>query len=114
MLLYKHRLTVEPFFEWVKQHPRVLSFWGTCQNAVKTQVYIAIITFMLVSIVEDHLKTVLSLNDILQVLSVYLLDKTPLGILVRDYVEIENALNVQFSLEIAENTKDTTGNSWQL
>ncbi len=102
-LLYKHRWTVETFFKWVKQHLRVLSFWGTTQNAVKTQVFIAMITFILVSIVKKSLKSDLSLNDILQVLSVSLVDKTPLDVLLKDYMAEENAQKLQIQLDFAGN-----------
>ena len=102
-LLYKHRWSVETFFKWVKQHLRVLSFWGTTQNAVKTQVYIAMITFILISILKSTLKSEMSLNDILQVVSVSLLDKTPLEILLKDYSGMDNTDNLQIQLDFAEN-----------
>ncbi len=65
------------FFKWIKQHLRVKSFWGTTMNAVKTQVYCAIITYCMVTIVAYKLKVNRSIYEILQILSFSLLDKTP-------------------------------------
>ena len=78
-LLYKYRWKVELFFKWIKQHLQVLSFWGTSLNAVKTQVYIAIITYVLVAIIKSKLNLKMSNYEILQILSVSLLDKTQLN-----------------------------------
>lgn len=78
-LLYKYRWKVELFFKWIKQHLKVLSFWGTSINAVKTQVYIAIITYVLVAIIKSKLSLKISNYEILQILSVSLLDKTPIN-----------------------------------
>lgn len=78
-LLYKYRWKVELFFKWIKQHLKVLSFWGTSVNAVKTQIYIAIITYVIVAIIKSKLKLKMSNYEILQILSVSLLDKTPLN-----------------------------------
>jgi len=55
-LLYKYRWKVELFFKWIKQHLKIKTFWGTTPNAVKTQVYIAMITYTLVAIVRSKLK----------------------------------------------------------
>jgi hypothetical protein len=77
-LLYKYRWKVELFFKWIKQHLKVKSFWGTSPNAVKVQIYIAIITYCLVVIIKGKLKSTRSNYEILQILSVALLDKTPL------------------------------------
>lgn len=74
-LLYKNRWQVELFFKWIKQHLRVKSFWGTTMNAVKTQVYCAIITYCLVAIVAYKLKINRPIYEILQILSFSLLDK---------------------------------------
>jgi hypothetical protein len=77
-LLYKYRWRVELFYKWIKQHLCIKSFWGTTESAVKTQVYIALITYCLVAIVEHELKLGRSTYDILRILSISLLDKTPL------------------------------------
>ncbi len=81
--LYKHRWKVELFFKWIKQHLKIKSFWGTSVNAVKTQVYIAMITFTLVSIIKSELKINRSTYEILQILSVSLFDKTQLNQLLQ-------------------------------
>jgi transposase len=76
--LYKSRWQVELFFKWIKQHLRIKAFYGTSENAVKTQIWIAIGVYVLVAIVKKELKLERSLNDILQVLSLTLFEKTPL------------------------------------
>jgi transposase len=75
--LYKCRWQVELFFKWIKQHLRIKAFYGTSENAVKTQVWIAISVYVLVAIVKKELKLDRSLNDILQILSLTLFEKTP-------------------------------------
>jgi len=77
--LYKYRWKVELFFKWIKQHLKVKSFWGTSLNAVKIQVYSAIIAYCLVALVRNKLKVDRSTYEILQILSISLLDKTPLN-----------------------------------
>jgi IS4 transposase len=77
--LYKCRWKVELFFRWIKQHLKIKSFWGTSQNAVKIQVYSAIIAYCLVALVRNKLKVDHSIYEILQILSISLLDKTPLN-----------------------------------
>jgi len=76
--LYKCRWQVELFFKWIKQHLRIKAFYGTSDNAVKTQVWIAISVYVLVAIVKKELKVERSLYEILQVLSITLFEKTPL------------------------------------
>lgn len=85
-LLYKHRWKIELFFKWVKQHLKIKSFWGHSENAVKVQVYVAIITFVTVAMVKQKLKTPLTQYQILQILSLTLLNKTPLNQLFQDAV----------------------------
>ena len=75
--LYKCRWQVELFFKWIKQHLRIKAFYGTSENAVKTQVWIAISVYVLVAIVKKELKLKRSMNEILQVLSLNLFEKTP-------------------------------------
>lgn len=77
--LYKYRWKVELFFKWIKQHLKIKSFWGTTLNAVKIQVYSAIIAYCLVALVRNKLKVDRSTYEILQILSISLLDKTPLN-----------------------------------
>lgn len=76
--LYQCRWKVELFFRWIKQHLRIKAFYGTSQNAVRTQVWIAIAVYVLVAIVKKRLHIELSLHSILQILSVSLFDKTPI------------------------------------
>jgi hypothetical protein len=80
--LYKSRWRVELFFKWVKQNLRIKHFFGTSDNAVKTQVWIAICVYVLVAIVRKELKLELSLSQILQVLSVNVFEQVPLAELV--------------------------------
>jgi len=75
-LLYKKRWEVELFFKWMKQHLKIKSFWGTTLNAVKIQMYCAIIAYCLVAIVGNKLKVDRSIYEILQILSISLLDKS--------------------------------------
>jgi len=83
--LYKCRWQVELFFKWIKQHLRIKAFYGTSENAVKTQIWIAISVYVLVAIVKKRLRLDdLSLYTILQILSVTLFEKTPLLQLLED------------------------------
>ena len=66
-------------FKWIKQHLKIQSFWGTTENAVKTQVYIAVITYTLVAIIRQQLKTQFTTYEVLQILGSSLLDKTPVN-----------------------------------
>jgi len=76
--LYKCRWQVELFFKWLKQHLRIKAFYGTSENAVKTQLWIAIAVYVLVAIVKKRLHLEASLYTILQILSVSLFEKIPL------------------------------------
>src|SRR5438309_659026 len=76
---YKARWQVELFFKWIKQHLRIKSFYGTSQNAVKTQIWIAVSVYVLVAIVRKRLGLQSSLYQILQILSVMLFEKTPIS-----------------------------------
>ena len=76
--IYRCRWHVELFFKWIKQHLRIKAFYGTSENAVKTQIWIAISVYVLVAIIKKLLKLELSLYTILQILSVTLFEKTPI------------------------------------
>jgi hypothetical protein len=76
--LYRASWGVELFFKWIKQHLRIKAFFGTAENAVKTQVWIAIAVYVLVAIVKKRLGSEASLYTILQILSLTLFEKTPL------------------------------------
>ncbi|HET9571038.1 MAG TPA: IS4 family transposase [Bacteroidales bacterium] len=90
-LLYKKRWQVELFFKWMKQHLKIKSFWGTSINAVKIQMYSAIIAYCLVAIIGNKLKVDRKIYEILQILSISLLDKTPINeILTKcDYKDVK-------------------------
>lgn len=77
--LYKHRWKIELFFKWIKQHLKIKSFWGKSENAVKTQIWIAIATYTLVAIAKKKFMLKQSLYEILQVLSISLLERTPIN-----------------------------------
>jgi hypothetical protein len=76
--LYKARWQIELFFKWIKQHLRIKAFYGTSPNAVKTQIWIAISTYLLVAILKKRLKLDLSLHTILQILSLSVFEKVPI------------------------------------
>jgi transposase len=76
--LYKCRWQVELFFKWIKQYLRIKAFYGTSENAVKTQIWIAICVYVLVAIVKKELKIERSLGEILQILSITLFERSPI------------------------------------
>jgi len=76
--LYRYRWRVEIFFKWIKQHLRIKKFYGTSENAVKTQIWIAVSTYVLVAIMKKRLKINVSLYTILQILSITLFEKIPI------------------------------------
>ena len=77
--LYKNRWQVELFFKWLKQHLKIRKFWGTTENAVRIQIYVAICTYCLVAIVQHDMKLDRSTYEVLQILSISLTDKTNLS-----------------------------------
>ncbi len=83
-LLYRGRWKVELFFKWIKQHLRIKHFYGTSDNAVKTQIWISICVYVLVAIVKKQLESERSLYSILQILSVNMFEQEPLHQLLRD------------------------------
>ncbi|MBB3186736.1 hypothetical protein FHX64_000899 [Microbacter margulisiae] len=76
--LYKNRWQVELFFKWLKQHLKIKKFWGTTENAVRIQIYVAICTYCLVAIVQKDIQLDRSTYEVLQILSISLTDKTHL------------------------------------
>jgi len=98
--LFRCRWQIELFFKWIKQHLRIKSFYGTSNNAVKTQIWIAISVYVLVAIVKKQLKSNLNLYTILQILSVSLFEKIPIyQALTPDYHEKHNEPNcIQLNL----------------
>ena len=77
--IYKCRWQVELFFKWIKQHLRIKAFYGTSENAVKTQIWIAVSVYVLVAIIRKRLRLEASLYQMLQILSVTLFEKTPIS-----------------------------------
>ena len=82
--LYRHRWQVELFFKWIKQHLRIKSFFGVTENAVKSQIWIAISVYVLIAIIKKRLSLESELYTILQILSLSLFEKTPLDQLLTD------------------------------
>ena len=99
-VLYKSRWQVELFFKWIKQHLRIKQFFGTSENAVKTQIWIAVSVYVLVAIVRKKLNLDVSLYTLLQVLSLTLFEKMPLQQAfqddgyISDNIDIGNQLNL--------------------
>ena len=88
--LYRNRWSVELFFKWLKQHLKIKKFWGTSENAVRIQIYSAIITYCLVVIIKHDMKLERSVYEILQIVGISLTDKTNL----RDLFDKSNINNV--------------------
>lgn len=101
-MLYKKRWLVELFFKWIKQHLKIKSFWGTSENAVRIQIYCAIISYCLVTIVGSDLEIDRSTYEILQILGISLLDKTPVNELFEklDYNNVKEPDYKQLSLNL--------------
>ena len=76
--IYKSRWQVELFFKWIKQHLRIKAFYGTSENAVKTQIWIAVSVYVLVAIIRKRLRLEASLYQALQILSITLFEKMPI------------------------------------
>ncbi|MEK9183139.1 MAG: IS4 family transposase [Patescibacteria group bacterium] len=101
--LYKHRWQIELFFNWIKQHLRIEVFWGYSINAVKTQICIAMCTFLLVAILKKQLKIERNLYEILQILQVSQLEKTALiSLISKSKLHLEGNSR-QLSLKLEEN-----------
>jgi hypothetical protein len=94
--LYRCRWQVKLFFKWIKQNLRIKNFYGTSENAVKTQIWIAISVYVLVAILKKRLNIPTSLYTILQILSVSVFERTPL-------LQLLTEMNMQ--LEISDSEK---------
>jgi IS4 transposase len=88
--LYRLRWQVELFFKWIKQHLRIKAFYGTSENAVKTQIWTAVCVYVLVAIVRKRLKLEASMHELLQILSLTLFEQTPLDQLLRLHPTLSN------------------------
>jgi len=84
--LYRCRWQVELFFKWIKQHLRIKVFFGTSENAVKTQIWIAVSVYVLVAIVKKRLNLSASLYEMLQILSLTLFERIPLDQLLHNII----------------------------
>jgi len=91
--LYRCRWQVELFFKWIKQHLRIKQFYGTTENAVKTQIWTAVSTYVLVAIVKKRLKIQASLYEMLQILSLTMFEQTPLDMLLSQIRPGQNDAN---------------------
>jgi len=100
-MLYKSRWKIELFFKWLKQHLKIKSFWGTTENAVRIQIYTAIITYCLVAIAGKDLQLNRPTYEILQVFGISLLDKTPVSELFSKVEICEN--ETQYSKQLTFN-----------
>lgn len=100
-LLYKQRWQVELFFRWIKQHLRVTSFWGNTENAVRIQIYVAVIAYCLVAIVEHDCVLKRSAFNVLRVISRVLTDKTPVRDLFNGPEKLLDVCDQPVQLEIA-------------
>jgi len=87
--LYKCRWQIELFFKWIKQHLRIKSFYGTSENAVKTQIWIAVTVYLLVAIIKKRLNIEMSLYTFLQILSVTAFEKVSILQVLREFNSIE-------------------------
>jgi len=100
--LYRMRWRVELFFKWIKQHLRIKVFFGTSENAVKSQIWIAVSVYVLVAIVKKRLNLSASLYEILQILSLTMFERTPLDQLLSLAVQEQNALEPANQLSLFE------------
>lgn len=98
--LYRCRWDIEQFFKWIKGHLKIRRFWGVSPNAVKTQIWVAICTYLMVAIVKKQLNIDRSMYEILQILSVTVFEKTPMNTLFTecDVPAIESNAQKQLSL----------------
>jgi hypothetical protein len=88
--LYKNRWKIELFFKWIKQHLRIKEFYGTSNNAVKTQIWIAVSVYVLIAIIKKKMKIDASLYKMLQILSITLFEKVPISQLFSDFDSSKN------------------------
>ena len=89
--LYKYRWQIELFFKWIKQHLKIKVFWGESANAVKTQIWIAVLTYVLVAIIKKRLKLERPIYEILQISSISIFEKVPVNQLLMN-TELQNQL----------------------
>ena len=100
--LYKNRWKVELFFKWIKQHLRIKKFLGTSENAVKTQIWCAVSTYVLIAIVKKELQLEASLYTLLQILSVSVFEKIQISCAFQPHEHSENKSNIANQLNLFE------------
>lgn len=96
--LYKNRWQIETFFKWIKQNLSIKKFWGHSTNAVKTHIWIAICTYLIVAYVKKKVKSELSIYQVMQILSISTFDKTPISQLLNGLQINQNVNELQFNL----------------
>ena len=106
--LYRHRWPVELFFKWIQQHLRIKLFFGTSENAEKTQIWIAISVYVLVAIVKKRLNLPRSLYGTLQILSLTLCEQMPLDERLEQNDPDQNAFETHNPLTLFDSRWDTT------
>ena len=97
--LYKNRWQVETFYKWIKQNLTIKKFWGHSPNAVKTHIWIAICTYLIVAYVKSSLKSTLSIYEIMQILGISAFDKTPIKELLTEF-QVNSKQNVKEQLDL--------------
>jgi hypothetical protein len=100
--LYRCRWQIELFFKWIKQHLRIKTFYGTTENAVKTQIWIAVSVYVLIAIIKKRLNLDMSLYTILQIISVTVFNKTPLYQMLTDTEYKTNTTGYDKQLKLFE------------
>ena len=98
--LYRARWQVELFFRWIKQHLHIRAFYGTSENAVKTQVWVAISVYVLVAILKKQLRLDLSLHKIVQILSATTFEKSPILLAFTQYNEQIQRIESSIQLDL--------------
>lgn len=96
--IYKNRWQIETFFKWIKQNLVIKKLWGHSQNAVKTQIWTAICTYLIVAYVKKKVKSELSIYQIMQILSISAFDKTPINHLLNDFQKNQNVNEHQYNI----------------
>jgi len=96
--LYKNRWQIEVFFKWTKQNLSIKKFWGYSQNAVKIQLWVAIIAYLIVAYIKHVFNCKLSIYEIMQILGVSVFDKTPIKELLTNFQSNQNFKNIQYNL----------------
>lgn len=100
--LYRCRWQIELFFKWIKQHLRIKAFFGTTENAVKTQIWIAVSVYVLIAIVKKRLNVSASLYELLQILSLTVFERVPLIQLLTQHNSAHHSINQQNQLNLFE------------